>query len=124
LPHLYTGLNGYFPKVPQAEVFLWGKRVFQGGLGQPWTPLDGLLIGILPLIIGLSFLLTREISFSLWAFYLLGKVEAIIGTGLGIGGLRTATSPDAFPFPSLQTAGAYIGLAAVSIWVARRGCGA
>ncbi|MBU0609169.1 MAG: hypothetical protein KKI08_14885, partial [Armatimonadetes bacterium] len=123
LPHLYTGLHDYFPKIPQADVFLWGKRVFQGGLARPWTPLNSLLIGILPLIIGLSFLLTREISFSLWAFYLLGKVEAIIGTGLGIAGLRTATSPDAFPFPSLQTAGAYLGLAAVSIWVARRGLG-
>ncbi len=123
LPHIYTGLHDYFPKIPQADVFLWGTRVFQGGLARPWTPLNSLLIGILPLIIGLSFLLTREISFSLWAFYLLGKVEAIIGTGLGIAGLRTATSPDAFPFPSLQTAGAYLGLAAVSIWVARKGLG-
>jgi hypothetical protein len=121
LPHLYTGLHDYFPQVPQADVFLWGKRVFQGGLGRPWTPLNSLLIGILPLIIGLSFLLTREISFSLWAFYLLGKAEAIFGAALGIDGLRTATGTDPFPFPGLQTAGAYLGLAAVSIWVARRG---
>ncbi|MCE5238642.1 hypothetical protein LLH23_09130 [bacterium] len=123
LPHLYTGLHDYFPKVPQADVFLWGKRIFQGGLSRPWTPLNSLVIGILPLIIGLSFLLTREISFSLWAFYLLGKAEAVFGAAVGLDGLRTATSPDAFPFASLQTTGAYIGLAAVSIWVARKGLG-
>lgn len=120
LPHIYTGLHDYFPTVPQADIFLWGERIFDGGLGRPWTPLNSLTIAILPLIIGLSFLLTREISFSLWAFYLLGKVEAILGVSAGIDGLRTPTATDAFPFPSLQTAGAYIGLAAVSIWVARR----
>lgn len=123
LPHLYTGLHDYFAVVPQADVFLWGKRVFPTGLARPWTPLNGLLIGILPLIIGLSFLMTREISFSLWAFYLLGKVEAIIGVSLGIEGMRTTTGTDPFPWASLQTAGAYLGLAAVSIWMAKKGLG-
>ncbi|MEI6500760.1 MAG: DUF6785 family protein, partial [Armatimonadota bacterium] len=75
-PHLYTGLHDYFSKVPQADIFLWGKRISEGTLAKPWTPFNGLLIAILPLIIGLSFLLTREISFSLWFFYLLGKLEA------------------------------------------------
>lgn len=120
LPHIYTGLHDYFPKIPQADIFLWGRRVFQGGLSQPWTPLNNLTIAVLPLIMGLSFLMTREISFSLWAFYLLGKAEAIIGVALGIGGLRTPTGTDTFPFPSLQTAGAYLGLAGATLWIARR----
>lgn len=119
-PHIYTGLHDYFAKIPQADIFLWGMPLGQGTLGKPWTALNGLRLAILPLIIGLSFLFTREISFSLWAFYWLGKFEAIIGTSLGIESLRTATHPEPFPFPGLQTAGAYLGLAGVSIWVARR----
>lgn len=119
LPHLYAGLPGYYPGIPEPEVFLWGKRVFQTSLGNPYTPLNALRIGILPLIIGLSFLLTREISFSLWAFYLLNKLEHILGVALGIDGLRTPTGIEGFPFPGLQTSGAYIGLAAVSLYVAR-----
>lgn len=122
-PHLYAGLHGYFSKIPEPEIFLWGKLLGQGTLGKPWTPLNGLRVAILPLIIGLTFLLTREISFSLWFFYLLGKLEAVAGVALGIDSLRTATAPDTFPFPGLQTAGAYVGLAAVSIWVARKGLG-
>lgn len=123
-PHLYTGLHDYFSKVPQADIFLWGKLMSEGTLSKPWTPFNGLRIALLPLIIGLSFLLTREISFSLWFFYLLGKLEAVAGVALGIDAVRTVTGADSFPFPGLQTAGAYIGLAAVSIWVARRGLAA
>lgn len=119
-PHLYTGLHDYFAKIPQADIFLWGKPI-EANFGKPFTPFNGLRIALLPLIVGLSYLLTREISFSLWFFYLLGKVEAVLGTAMGIDSLRTATGADSFPFPGLQTAGAYLGLAAVSIWVARKG---
>ena len=118
-PHLYTGLHDYFPKVPQVDIFLWGTPL-GSNFGKPLTPLNSLRIAVLPLIIGLSYLLTREISFSLWLFYLLGKVEAVLGTAAGIDSLRTVTGVDSFPFPGLQTAGAYLGLAAVSIWVARK----
>jgi hypothetical protein len=120
-PHIYTGLHDYFAKVPQADIFLWGKLLSENTLAKPWTPFNGLRIAVLPLILGLSFLLTREISFSLWFFYLLGKFEAVAGVAMGIDALRTVTSTESFPFPGLQTAGAYIGLAAVSIWVARKG---
>lgn len=122
-PHLYAGLHDYFSQIPQADIFLWGKPI-ESNFGKPFTPLNGLRIALLPLIIGLSYLLTREISFSLWFFYLLGKVEAVLGTAMGIDSLRTMTGADSFPFPGLQTAGAYLGLAAVSIWVARKGLAA
>lgn len=119
LAPLYVGLHDYFPKVPAADVLWWGKRLGTGTLGKPWTPLNGVLIAVLPLIIGLSYLLTREISLSLWAFYWLGKLEQILGSALGISSLRTLTGTESFPFPGLQTAGSYLGIALFSIWVAR-----
>lgn len=119
LPPLYVGLHDYFPRIPEAQILWWGLPVF-GNLGRPLTPLNGLRVAILPLIIGLSYLLTREISLSLWGFYWLGKLEEILGAALGLSGLRTLTGTESFPYPGLQTAGAYVGIALFSIWIARQ----
>ena len=118
-PHIYSGLNAYFPNVPRIEVIDWGRRLSQRGLSRPWTPLNGIVMAILPLIIGLSFLMTREISLSLWVFYWIGKLEEIFGVALGLEGWRSHSGGEGFPFQGLQTAGAYIGLAAASIYSAR-----
>lgn len=120
-PHLYTGLPGYYPGLPQAQMFvIGGKPVPTYGWGRPWNAMGTLRFQVAPLIIGLSFLLTREVSFSLWAFYWLGRMEAVLGTALGLNGLGIAAGGDPFPFTGHQTAGAYLALAAVSIWIARR----
>ncbi len=119
-PHFYQGLNGYWPSIPQAEIFnIGGVAVPTGGWGKPWSAVGTLRFQVAPLIIGLSFLLTREVSFSLWAFYWLGRMETVLGTALGINGIGIAAGGDTFPFPGHQTAGAYLALAGVSIWIAR-----
>ncbi len=120
-PHIYTGLPGYYPAMPQADIFIiGGKTVPTYAWGRPWSAMGTLRFQVAPLIIGLSFLLTREVSFSLWAFYWLGRLEAVLGTAVGLNGLTTAAGGDSFPFPGHQTAGAYLALAGVSIWIARR----
>lgn len=120
-PHLYTGLPGYYPGLPQAEMFvIGGKAVPTAGWGRPWNAMGTLRFQVAPLIIGLSFLLTREVSFSLWAFYWLGQLETVLGTALGLNGLSIPSGGDSFPFTGHQTAGAYLALAGVSIWIARR----
>jgi len=119
-PHFYNGLNGYYPSVPEAEIFrIGGRAVPTGPWGRPWSAMGTLRFQVAPLIIGLSFLLTREVSFSLWAFYWLGRLEAVLGTALGLNGIGIAAGGDSFPFPGHQTAGAYLALAGVSIWIAR-----
>lgn len=119
--HFYNGLHAYFPTLPEIEVVrLGGKVVRTWGWGRPWNAIGNIRFAFMPLIIGLSFLLTREVSFSLWAFYWLGRAEAVLGTALGLGGLTTAAGGDRFPFPGHQTAGAYLALTAVSFWIARR----
>jgi hypothetical protein len=119
-PHFFNGLNAYYPSIPEAEIFrIGGIAVPSAPWGLPWSAVGTLRFQIAPLIIGLSFLLTREVSFSLWAFYWLARVEAVIGTSLGLNGVTTAAGGDGFPFPGHQTAGAYLALAGVSIWIAR-----
>ncbi|MEA3400353.1 MAG: DUF6785 family protein [Armatimonadota bacterium] len=120
-PHLYYGLHGYYPGLPRTEIFrIGGKRVPTYAWGRPWSAMGTLRFQVAPLIIGLSFLLTREVSFSLWAFYWLGRLEAVLGTAVGLDGLTITAGGDSFPFPGHQTAGAYLALAGVSIWIARR----
>ena len=122
--HFYNGLNGYYPGLPQMQLStIGGKPVPTYGWGKPWSSMGTLQFAVMPLIVGLSFLLTREISFSLWAIYWLGQLETVLGTMLGLNGLTTTAGGDSFPFPGHQTAGAYIALAAVSIWIARRPLG-
>ena len=118
--HFYNGLNGYYPHLPMLTVAtLGGTPVSTAGWPVPWNALGTIRFAAMPMIIGLSFLLTREVAFSLWALYWLGQLEAVLGRALGIGGLTTAAGGDAYPFPGMQTAGAYLALSAVSLWVAR-----
>ncbi|MGD9497705.1 MAG: DUF6785 family protein [Armatimonadota bacterium] len=119
-PHFYNGLNGYFPSLPEVAIFrIGGRAVPTSGWGRPWNAMGVLRFQVAPLIIGLSFLLTREVSFSLWVFYWLAQLEAVLGTAVGLSGVGTPAGGDAFPFAGHQTAGAYLALAGVSIWIAR-----
>jgi hypothetical protein len=119
--HFYQGLHGYYPQLPEVVAFnIGGKAVPTYAWGRPWSAIGTLRFQVSPLIIGLSFLLTREVSFSLWALYWLSRLEAVVGTMIGLDGITTAAGGGSFPFPGHQTAGAYLALAAVSIWIARR----
>ncbi len=119
--HFYNALHAYYPSLPMMQVLkIGGKPVPTYAWGKPWSAIGTIRFQVQPLVIGLSYLLTREVSFSLWAFYWLGRVEAVAGAAVGLDGLSTIAGGDSFPFPGLQTAGAYLGLVAVSIWIARK----
>jgi hypothetical protein len=118
--HFYNGLHAYFPGLPEIEMLrIGGKVIRTAPWGRPWSAMGTLQFAFMPLIVGLSFLLTREVSFSLWAFYWLSILEAILGTVLGLDGISIASGGDRFPFPGHQTAGAYLALAFLSFWIAR-----
>jgi len=119
--HFYNGLPGYFPGLPIVEVAqIGGTRIYTTGWPYPWSEWGSLRFSVLPLIIGLSFLLTREVSFSLWAFYWINEFEEAAGTVMGLSGLSLPTGGEGFPFAGHQTAGAYLALAVGSLWIARR----
>ena len=121
LLHFYNGLNAYYASLPEIRIAaLMGITYPTWAWGRPWSAIGTIHFAFHPLIVGLSFLLTREVSFSLWAFYWIARAEAVLGTGLGMDGLTISAGGDRFPFPGHQTAGAYLALAAVSIWLARR----
>ena len=105
-----NGIHFFIPNVPTL-----GKPI---NIGQYFTekPLNAigwLPIAVQPFAVGLGFFMPVELSFSCWFFYFMWKIERVLAAMLG---LRV----HGFPFIDEQTTGAYIGLALVALWMARR----
>ena len=86
--------------LPQAELFIiGGKPVPTAPWGRPWNAIGTLQFQFAPLIVGLSFLLTREVSLSLWLFYWLANLETVLGTAVGLDGVGVAVGRRQLPLP-------------------------
>jgi hypothetical protein len=100
-------------------VFFGGARgtltfdLSKGIVGYPWAAIRPMRLDIRPGLIGLGYLISTELSFSIWFFYLFQKVQALTMAGLGlrIGGM---------PFPQEQGIGAYLVMGFVLLWKGRR----
>lgn len=86
----------------------------------PWNALAPLPITFFPFAIGIGYLLSTEVVFSCWFFYLVSKLEAVFGVATGLSTGATGGVQSVFPWLSFQSAGSFLGLAGVSIWVSRR----
>ena len=82
--HLINGLHRYFPAVPAIPTVF---NISQAFTEKPWVTLrwwPALRIVIYPSVIAITYLLTLEVSFSLWFFFLLFKLQYIIMNTLGL----------------------------------------
>ena len=84
----------------------------QGLTAPPWNALRPLSAYFRPELIGLGYLISTELSLSIWVFFLLTRVEALI---LAMVGYRMAGQP----FPQEQSIGAYVVLGLVLLWKVR-----
>ena len=94
---LTNGLHVFFPAFP--ELPTRKAEVSQYFTERPWNAVDWTPLYILPFGLGLGFLMSIEISFSLWFFYLFWKGQRVLGTALGLTGLP------GFPFNNPQGLG-------------------
>ncbi|HIE51995.1 MAG TPA: hypothetical protein EYP85_09570, partial [Armatimonadetes bacterium] len=91
-----------------------GFDIGQYFVARPWNGLRPLNIQWRPELIGLGYLMSTEVTFSIWVSYLLLRISRVAGTIVGI------TEPYApFPYDRTQAAGAYVALALVAGWLAR-----
>jgi len=114
--HTFNSLHIYWLALPAMN--LRNIRVDQGFAAMPWRALRPLAIWIYPMGIGLAYLLSRDISFSLWFFYFIGKAEQLVGGLVGMSGASSGPF-GGFPFLQEQCAGALLVLTVSGLWVAR-----
>jgi len=104
LHHLYPGVPSLGGALQDVSRFFPSRPLSAIG----WTPL-----ALYPFAVGLSFFIPRDLSFSIWFFFLFGKVTRILGDLWGW------TGDPQFPYATEQAAGAWLGLALVALGVSR-----
>jgi hypothetical protein len=122
LPLLIWGFNGmrsYLPGMPGIPMTWYSWSLFPD---RPWSELHLQSINIYFTVIGLTFLLTTEIAFSLWFFYVLYRMSYVWVAFLGSGATgfwgNWGSAVTVF-----ETAGCMVVIAFFLFWTARRGLG-
>ena len=80
---------------------------------KPWDAMGITSLYVTPYAIGLAFPIPLDLLFSCWLFYLIWKLERIMGSMMGL-------NLPGYPFEDQQILGAYLGIAIVSIWMFRK----
>ncbi len=119
VPLSLRGLHLYFPQVPDprlqrslAELFglAPGTPMFPSG---PLSAFNGLQAHFYPEMVGIAYLLSREVGFSLWFFLLLRHAEIALRIALGLDMYHAE-------FLIFQSLAAYTVMAIAIGWVARQ----
>lgn len=118
--HLLNGLNLYFPDVPPVPLELATGPLLSEA---PWNQIGPLPVAVNLIAIGVSYLLTSEIAFSLWFFfwffktqyialYYLGFPSAALPVAIGVTGNTKV-------FAIYQVIGAFFVYAVLLLWTGR-----
>ena len=113
--HGFNGLHNYIPSVPAIQYK--NINISRYFTERPWNAMGYTTISLYPCVIGISYILTLDISFSCGFFYVFAKAEAIIGAAVGWVG---SSSLARFPFLEEQGAGAFLAIALLGLGLAWR----
>jgi hypothetical protein len=88
----------------------------------PWNQMETIPLRIYPITIGITYLLTAEVSFSLWFFYWFIKFQYLLAYYLGFmpAVLPGATGSVGKVFTGYQHVGAYFAYVAMIFWAGRQ----
>lgn len=107
---MLSAMNFLFPSVPHIEL---RRHTFLSFADQPFSYMGNFRVTYNPFLIGACYFMPLDLSFSLWFFYLLSKLQLLISGALGQG-------KAGFPYLPEQSAGAFVTIFLGTIWVARR----
>ena len=116
---LTNGLNLYFPDVPKIVLELNTGPLFTEA---PWNQIGWTPMRVFPVAVGITFLLTTEMSFSFWFFLWLVKFQLIASYLLGYPPLAwpQMVSSGAPLFQGYQEVGANVAYAGLIFFAGRR----
>ncbi|MCS7224550.1 MAG: hypothetical protein NZ959_08345 [Armatimonadetes bacterium] len=105
---LINGFHSLYPQVPQMKLMIDLTPFFQT---EPWRAIGSLPVRFYPLVSGSAYFAPTDLTFSLWLFFVLWKVQMVVRHWLG------------WRFPGTylgeQVCGAWLGLAAATLWRGR-----
>src|SRR5262249_53649666 len=85
----------------------------------PWDALGYFPLAFHPNTIGLSYLLSTDVSFSCWFFYLVRKGLDVYCAAAGYRGGGASSQSMRMPYTQEQGVGAWLCLAVLTLWMAR-----
>ncbi|MYB96692.1 hypothetical protein F4054_20175 [Candidatus Poribacteria bacterium] len=108
-----NGLHFLYPFIPGVPLKIpdFGAKIFTS---KPWSAIGWLPIFFYPWVIGLTFFVPLELSFSVWFFFLFTKFQLILGS---IGGWKSLPG---FPYYNQQGIGAWLTLGILVLWASRK----
>ena len=107
-----------FPNVPQIRIRPYDLAPYIQS--PPWNAIDFLPVSFFPFAIGIGYLLSTEVVFSCWFFFLVTKAELVATAALGLNENTGFGIQAAFPYLSFQGAGAFLGVALSALWLGRK----
>ena len=110
--NLLNGLQFFFPVLPEIPVRKYNLNIYF--TQKPWNAMGSMPLRFHPYLIGFSFILPLDLAFSCAFFYLMKKVQLLVGSAVGIATLQ------GYPFLGEQGAGALLALLAIACWHARK----
>jgi hypothetical protein len=117
----FVGLHNYFPAVPTFRPIY--PNFYSAPIrftSRPWDAADVFYPAFLPSVVGFGFLLTTDVSLSMWFFYLFGKCEAVLLSACGYRLQSAASGFGGYQFAVYQEMGATIAVFGFAVYVARR----
>jgi hypothetical protein len=112
-----NNLNLNFPSIPKLEVR--NIDLSASFSDAPWNAMGGLSISFYPFVLGIAYLLSSEVTFSCWFFFLFTKFQRVMGAMFGLSQWGTG-SLARFPFEDHQGAGAFVALTILALWIGRK----
>ena len=109
---VWHGLAHFYPILPDFSVRHnarnWGTFFTE----KPWNAVGTITVPLYPFVIGLGFLLPLDLSFSIWFFYIVEKLQRVFGSAVAI--------PPPFPYFSEQSIGAWLAIFVATLVITRR----
>lgn len=118
LIQLSVGLHQYIPSFPSLKIM--HIRLEQYFTEKPWNAIDYLHISVMYSIIGIAYMVSTEVSFSLWFFYLFRKFGDVFASAMGWHGGKAGGILTQFPNVDDQAVGAFFSLFIINLWMMRR----
>ncbi|MCJ7751499.1 MAG: hypothetical protein MUQ65_10465, partial [Armatimonadetes bacterium] len=113
---VFNNLHMNYPDVPGMS--LRDMEIPSYSLPFPLNAIDYTPVNFFPFVIGIAYLLSLEVTFSYWFFYILTKVQLV---GAAAFGWRLPGMPldAAVPYLPYQGAGAFLAIPLISLWLTR-----